>query len=110
MNSYKENIDHQLKMLDGTWDKFVEYGVTDKTELVLEFSYLAPNKAAANKLNMALNNYNMSIKSEGLIRKIWYLEGKTQPTTVTKEILAQWLDFMVAKGWEFIVSLMVLAR
>ena len=98
--AYEENIDHQLRMLEITWKAFKEHGVTEETELVLEFVYLAPNKESANSLNEALDNYDSSVRSEGLLKKKWFVDGSSHPMTVSKEILAQWLDFMVALGWE----------
>ena len=97
---YQDNIEHQLRMLDVTWQAFEENGVTPETELIFEFAYLCPNRKAAESLDEALEDYESAIRSEGLLKKKWYVEGKTHPTQVTKEVLAQWLDFMVALGWQ----------
>ena len=98
--AYEDNFEHQLRMLDVTWDAFKEHGVSEETELVLEFVYLAPNKESANSLNEALENYDSSMRSEGLLKKKWFVDGNSHPTTVSKDTLVQWLDFMVALGWE----------
>ena len=101
LSGYQSNLESQLNMLNETWDSLISNGVTNETELVLEFSYLCPNKASAIQLNNALENYESLIRSEGVINRSWFVEGYSHPTTVTKDILAQWLDFMVTKGWEF---------
>jgi len=97
---YEDNIAHQLRMLNTKWEAFKENGVNEDTELVLEFVYLAPNKESANSLNTALENYDSSTRSRGLLKKKWFVDGKSHPTTVSKETLAQWLDFMITLGWE----------
>ncbi|WP_135382590.1 hypothetical protein [Vibrio tasmaniensis] len=99
MSGYKLNLESQLNMLNETWASLISNGVTNETELVLEFSYLCPNKASAIQLNDALGNYESLIRSEGFINRSWFVEGYSNPTTVAKDILAQWLDFMVTKGW-----------
>lgn len=98
--AYEDNIEHQLRMLETTWEAFKENGVTEDTELVLEFVYLAPNKESATSLNGALDNYDSSVRSEGLLKKKWFVDGNSHPTTVSKDTLVQWLDFMVSLGWE----------
>ena len=98
--AYADNIEHQLRMLDVTWEAFKENGVTEETELVLEFVYKAPNKCSANSLNFALENYASSVRSEGVLKKKWFVDGQSHPTTVSKEKMAQWLEYMVALGWE----------
>ena len=101
LSGYQSNLESQLNMLNETWDSLISNGVTNETELVLEFSYLCPNKVSAIQLNDALENYESLIRSEGFINRSWFVEGYSHPTTVTKDILAQWLDFMATKGWEF---------
>ncbi len=98
--TYEENLDHQLRMLDVTWSKFLENGLTDDKEITLEFLYVAPNKKAAKNLNEALEYYDSFVRSEGFIKKRWLVSGQSYPTTVTKDILAQWLDYMIALGWD----------
>ena len=40
------------------------------------------------------------MKSSGLLRKEWTVQGSTQPTTISPEILDQWVDWMVSAGFE----------
>ena len=98
--TYEENLEDQLKMLDITWEAFKEHGVTEDTEIILEFSYIAPNKEQAKSLSDSIEDYDSSIRSEGLLKKKLFVEGQTHPTNVSKEILIQWIDFMVALGWD----------
>ncbi len=101
MSDYEANLNHQLDMLDVTWEQFIANGVDDNSELIIDFMYLAPNKEAAFSLSEALEDYKTEIKSEGLFKKKWFVEGATHPTNISKEILVQWLDFMISKGWEY---------
>ncbi len=101
MSACEDNLNHQLDMLDVTWEQFVENGVDENSELNLEFMFLAPSKEMALSLSNALDDYQTEIKSEGLFKKKWFVEGATDPTNVSKEILVQWLEFMISKGWEF---------
>ncbi len=98
--AYNDNIEHQLNMLEATWEAFKENGVTEETELILEFVYLSPNKECAYSLNEALENYDSSVRSEGIFKKKWFIDGCSHSITVSKEILEEWLTFMVALGWE----------
>ena len=98
--SYEENYAQQLEMLHVTWEAFKEHGVTEDTELVLEFNYIAPSKEQAKSLCDSIEDFETSVSSEGVLKKKWSVEGKTFPLTTTKEELIQWLDFMVSTGWE----------
>ena len=71
--TYEINIAHQLKMLDDTWLAFERNGVTDETEVELEFTYVAPGKDAAVALNSSLENYESVVRSDGLFRRKWYV-------------------------------------
>ena len=95
-----ENIDHQRQMLDVTWEKCESHGVDDKTELILKFVYLAPDKKSAHSLNHALEDCDSVVGFKGHFRREWYVDGKSHRTNVSKEVLTQWLEFMVALGWE----------
>ena len=101
MSGYEHNFKHQLEVLDVTWEQFVANGVNDDSELILDIMYLAPNKEAATSLSNALEDYQTETKSEGLFKKKWFVEGATHPTSISKEILVQWLGFMISKGWEY---------
>ncbi|BCG12710.1 hypothetical protein YZOS03_11930 [Vibrio alginolyticus] len=57
MSGYQSNLESQLNMLSETWSSLISNGIINETELVLEFSYLCPNKASAIQLNDALENY-----------------------------------------------------
>ena len=93
---FEKILSSQLNMLDTLWERFVEHGVTDETKLVLEFDFICPNKEAANNLDIALEDYESHVNknTEGQ----WEVSGKSDPTQVSKEILTQWIDFMVSLG------------
>lgn len=98
--AYEDNMKHQLIMLDTKWGALKANGVTDETEMILEFTYLAPNKKSANVLKNALDIYDSSVRAEGWLKIKWYVDGKSYPTPVSSDDLSQWLSFMVSLGWE----------
>ena len=89
-------------MNEATWSTLAKHGVTEATELRLDFAYAAPNRASAESLEAVLKDqtdYDVRVESSGsLIRKAWSVVGSTQPTRVSQEILDQWVDWMVTAG------------
>ncbi len=96
----EENLEHQLKMTEELWKRFVEDGVTDGTVLVLDFMYDAPSKEAAEALSNSLSEYNTMPDSTGFFKKKWEVIGQTQPMEVSKSILILWERSMIIRGWE----------
>lgn len=81
-----------------TWARLKELGVTTSTELRLDFLYLAPTEASARALERVLlqeTDYTVKVSGDG---DSWHVEGFTQPTAVTLEILDQWVDWMITAG------------
>lgn len=102
--SYEAILSKQLSMTQQLWNKLQESGVTDKTELKLDFAFDAPSQQAAESLHHYLveeTDYEVKIESAGVFKKTWRLTGTTQPTTLSEEILKQWVDWMVAAGLKF---------
>ncbi len=96
---YKELQNHQIEMTPKTWERLQANGVTEETELVLDFMYYSPNKDDAQSLKDFLRDYETTIekKENG---DLWIIKGKTSPTKVSLDILLQWVDYMVAAGWD----------
>ncbi len=92
----------QLLMNEQTWRTLQGHGVTDATKLRLDFSYVAPDRASAELLKAVLaeqTDYDITVQStRGMLRTRWTVEGRTQPTTVSAQILDQWVDWMVTAG------------
>jgi hypothetical protein len=101
---FTEVLAQQLAMNEQTWHRLQEHGVTLTTSLRLDFSYRAPNGPAAEALRKLLRDqtdYDVRLSSSGgLLRKTWFVEGSTQPTTISPEILDQWVTWMVTAGHE----------
>jgi hypothetical protein len=89
-------IAHQQAMNRETWRALVRHGVTEDTELRLDFSYDAPGKADAEALVAFLRqetDYDVEAQDDGVV-------GSTQTTTVSPTILDDWVSWMVAAGHE----------
>jgi hypothetical protein len=101
---YREVLEKQLAMNQQTWRTLQKHGVTVSTQLCLEFLYRAPDRAAAQELKDLLEHetdYDVRVQSSGsLLRKQWSVSGTTRPTTISPEILDQWVDWMVTAGFE----------
>jgi hypothetical protein len=99
---YETLLAKQLVMNQQTWVALQKHSVTEDTELRLDFSYNAPNRESAEILRAFLvqeTDYEVRVESEGsFLRKNWRLEGSTQPTSISPQILDQWVTWMVIAG------------
>jgi Regulator of ribonuclease activity B len=104
-NTHYENIlQKQLAMNRQTWAALQKHGVTEESQLRLDFSFNAPNREAADKLCVLLQeqtDYSVKVESVGsFLRRRWRVEGSTQNTAVSPAILDQWVTWMVSAGKE----------
>jgi hypothetical protein len=79
-----------------TWMALRGRGVDEETEVRLGFAYKAADRAAADELLWFLQretDYDVRADANGVT-------GSTQPTTVSLEILDQWVEWMVRAGHE----------
>ena len=101
---YETLLSRQLMMNQQTWAALQSHAVTEQTELRLDFSYDAPNREAAEILRVFLlqeTDYDVRVESQGsFLRKSWRVEGSTQATTVSPQILDEWVTWMVIAGKE----------
>ena len=101
---YEDILATQLAMNRETWAVLQQHGVTEESLVRLDFSYNAPRKDAAESLVALIleqTDYVARVDSSGsFLRLKWRVEGTTQPTTVSPEILDQWVTWMVAAGKE----------
>ena len=99
---YRRLLAKQLTMNEESWRALQSHGVTEATELRLDFSYVAPAEANALALKGVLEeetDYTVQARSEGaLLRKRWIVVGSTQLVAVSPAILDQWVDWMVTAG------------
>jgi hypothetical protein len=87
-----------------TWATLQGHGATEQTELRLDFSYNAPNRESADGLVAFLReetDYEIRVESHGsVLRRKWRVEGTTQVTRISQEILDEWVTWMVIAGKE----------
>jgi len=102
--NYDELLARQLVMNRQTWVTLQGHGVTEQTELRLDFSYDAANRESAEALCAFLRDetdYEIRVESDrSLLRRNWRVEGTTQATTVSPAILDEWVTWMVIAGKE----------
>jgi hypothetical protein len=80
-----------------TWKTLQSHGVTEETELRLDFAYEAPNAEAANELAALLQaetDYDVHADASSVT-------GSTQPTRLSEAILDEWVRWMVVAGHEY---------
>ena len=101
---YESILGKQLAMNRQTWAALQKHGVTPESKLRLDFSYNATSCEAADKLCALLHeqtDYETKVESSGsFLRRKWRVEGRTQETAVSPEILDQWVTWMVTAGKE----------
>jgi hypothetical protein len=101
---YEEILAKQLAMNCQAWAVLQKHGVTEQSMLRLDFSYDAPNRNAADSLRTLIQeqtDYDVRVQSGGaFFRRKWRVEGTTQKTAISPDILDQWVTWMVTAGKE----------
>lgn len=99
---YERLLEVQLLANPGIWKQLGTLGITEETELVLGFVFLAPDEAAAQQLVGFLEeetDYEVAARSQGKGRKIdWVVAGVTQPVALSLDTINAWVEWMVAAG------------
>jgi hypothetical protein len=99
---YENILAKQLAMNRQTWAALQKHGITAESMLRLDFSYNARSRDAAENLCALLRDqtdYEINVESSGsFLRRKWRVEGRTQQTAVSPEILDQWVTWMVTAG------------
>jgi hypothetical protein len=86
----------QLAMNGNTWQALQANGVDEQTQVRLDFFCDAPESSAADQLAAFLQaETDYEVKAEKRA-----VAGSTQPTAISKEILDQWVEWMVVAGHE----------
>lgn len=102
----RQALAQQLAMNQRSWQALQEHGVTEDSELRLDFFYVAPGEREAEELREFLQretDYDVRVDSSGggfTRKKSWTVSGTTQPAQVSLDILDQWVGWMVAAGFE----------
>ena len=104
VDRYDEILAKQLVMNRETWASLQKHGVTQESQLQLDFSYNASSRAAAEALAALIRDqtdYEVTSATGGSIfRRTWRVEGSTRKTQISLEILTQWVTWMVTAGRE----------
>ena len=96
----------QLAMNRQSWAALLDRGVTEDIELRLDFFFDAPDQASARALAALLGaetDYDVGVGAGGRKlrgRKVWAVIGTTQETKLSPDVLDQWVEWMVAAGFE----------
>ena len=102
MDRYEQLLARQLAMNGQTLSVLESHGIGSSAELRLDFAYIAPGEAEAESLKALLydqTDYDLSISAVPGSKE-WRVTGSTQPTPISREILDQWVDWMVTAGLE----------
>jgi regulator of ribonuclease activity B len=106
MNSddkYESTLAKQLAMNERTWVALQNHGITQTTLLRLDFLYYCPSESSAQQLAAFLEDetdYEVEMRADRDTKGKWVVEGQTQETSVSREILDQWVEWMVAAGFD----------
>lgn len=94
----------QLAMNPHTWSALLDLGVDETTLLVLEFAFDSPDqREAAALVDFLEKSTDYDVRVEAVdettsSRQEWMVKGETKPTTLSLDVLNQWVRWMVAAG------------
>ena len=95
-------IERQLEVSGATLEALRQAGLTDEREVQLDFFFHAGSEASGQALVAHLtNNDCLDLKLEqsgGFLSRKFSVAGKTYPTVVTAQVLAQWIPWIVLQG------------
>lgn len=97
------NRDFQLQMSRETWKLLQQHGIKPGDALILDFSFEAPDREAADRLVALLrqkseSNLQVEAHSRGLFRKKWIVKGSQAADSIDESMLLQWVEWMVVHG------------
>jgi hypothetical protein len=90
-------------MTPQTWAALQAHGVTEETELRLDFQFVAPREHAADELIAYLRletDYDIELdwtEDDGEERR-WLVVGATHPAALSQTIIEDWVRWMVSAG------------
>ena len=95
-------INRHIQMSGQTLDALRAAGLKDDQQVQLDFFFKAPDEGAAKALlNHLRANDCLDLKIErtgGILSRKYSVTGRTHPTPVTTEVLAQWIPWIVVQG------------
>ena len=102
---YDRLLELQLRRNRDLWAGLREH-LDDDDKLRLGFIYLAPGEEEARALVRFLRaetDYDVDVRSRqdgdgDDAEQSWFVMGTTQPTTITVDLLDDWVEWMIAAG------------
>lgn len=97
-DKYAESRRRQLQMNRQTWGRLTELGVTEETELCLEFVFRCPDQATAEEVAAELGDEGCTTtvaRGGSLLRRVWSVSARTRPATWSLAKLDDWVNAMV---------------
>jgi hypothetical protein len=95
-------IERQLEMSGATLDALRRAGLSDEREVQIEFFFDVRSEVSGKALIAHLaENDCLDLKLErsgGFLSRKFSVVGKTHPTVVTVQVLAQWIPWIVVQG------------
>lgn len=82
------------------WKQLLEHGVTEESELDFDFQFSTKTKKAVSALQTELENYSLSVSSEGFLKKSFTISGSSGPITWSEEQLLKWVDYLIQIGYD----------
>ena len=99
---FKENLVRQVSMTSQTLALLYEYGVSEKSELKLEYFFYTNSEAKAKSLHEALvskgysGKYSQSVSDDS----IYVVTGWTAPIRMDKDSAVKWTAAMCKLGFD----------
>jgi hypothetical protein len=100
--AFRENLVKQTKMSPQTVAQLRKYGVTDDTDLKLEFFFYTDKEPNAQGLSKALQalDYKVEYRPAAADSHLLLVTGWTIPIKMTDESVVAWADRMCRLGYE----------
>lgn len=101
--SFKDNLKSQMKMTPETIRQLREYGVTDSSELKLEFFFYTNTQDKANQLlnEVAKLDYSVETGLSAGSEKEFLITGWTNKMKMTEEVILNWTKSMCELGYKY---------
>lgn len=93
------NLKHQLAMLPSTWQALRQAGVGPSTRLALDFTYRAPDRAAAQALAGDLVSCSPEIREGSPRSPGWFVLATAPAAVYDQASLTEWVTHAVRIGW-----------
>lgn len=98
---HKENVTKQTEMNNEILHQLSLYGVTQKTELKIEYFFYTDTKDKADKLNADLKKKNYETVDVHQVENLWSVSGWTSKLNMDLRVVTNWTVEMCELGFSF---------